>query len=449
MKLSDLELKYKEQLIEIDEWVYLRSALGTYLLNKHGNKANNISIYQKLRYIVKQFFSMFYGFKSWFKSYNYLVFTDSAERRLVNGRYIDKISDDIVRKVGKDKTLMIELPNPKHYHIDTIVTHNIVSELPFKFMEKFLVYTMFYKKNYIKEIENILEKEGITFNYKKFIKSFHANYLIYKLFLRLYKPKVIFVNCYYCRFALIYAANELKIKVVELQHGVINKEHFAYNSSLKLNQKYMPNILLSFGVNESLLKNRLIDNIFPIGSFYLEYVEKNFLFDARLLEIIKPYKYVVGVSLQDKDWERDKLFSFLFPCANANKEVLYILIPRKRDDFPELPKNMIVYNEIDCYNIILHCNVHCSLYSSCALEAPTLGIPNILIDINQIASNYYGKLLSSVHTKYITTLEEFFDALRLVVALEKSIIQEENKNIFYNNYSNNIKIFLKKMGIEK
>jgi len=174
----------------------------------------------------------------------------------------------------------------------------------------------------------------------------------------------------------------------------------------------------------------------------------NFIRDNELDKIVSEYKYTVGISLQDVEYLHKIIFTFMIECAEKNKEILYILIPRttKKFDF-NFPNNIITYDNIDCYNIILHCDVHCSLYSSCALEAPTLGIPNILVDIDKFASNIYQNILSSFHTKYVSSSDDFFKALKGLVILKKDDIKNNNQDIFRNNYEKNIIEVLKKLKI--
>lgn len=448
MKINDLEIKYKNQLSDIEEWAYIRVALGEHLLNKDKGVFHRFSYYKRVKDFFKYLWDIFYGFSFWFKKYQYLFFSDSAERREIDGTYVDKLSDDIIERLSIENSLMIELPNPKHYSRIIISTKNIVSQIPLKILARVLKKIQF-NETKLKVLNDIFYKEKISFDFIDTIKTYKASYIVYKILLKIYKPKLIFINCYYCRFGLIEAAKELGINVIEIQHGVINNEHFAYRSIIEVNQKYLPNILLSFGENETKLKDRLIKKNYPIGSFYLEHIENNFQINSNLLNIIEPYKYVVGVSLQEADWERSLILDFLIKCANSDSTVLYILIPRKRKDFlVTFPSNIIIYDRLDCYNIILHCNVHCSLYSSCALEAPSLGIPNILIDIDGFASKYYKNILSNAHTKYVTTEENFFVALKELAFLKKNFIQNKNKNIFLKNYNDNIVSFLKKLEVD-
>jgi hypothetical protein len=280
-------------------------------------------------------------------------------------------------------------------------------------------------------LEAILDREEIHFNYKKRIRKFYGSYYAYWLFLKIYKPKMIFVNCHYDRFGLMKAANTLGIQIIEVQHGVINDEHYAYRSVLALDQDYYPDMLLSFGENEVALNRKIIPEVFPIGNFYLEYIEKNFSRSVELTHRLKPYKFTIGISLQDADWERDLLLGFLTQVAAQDSNIAYVLIPRKRKDIRKnLPSNIWMYTQLDCYNIIMHCNAHCTLYSTCALEAPTLGIPNILIDLNGVASRYYGKLLSANHTKYAKDSHGFFEALDKIKKLDTISVKQFNQNLF-------------------
>jgi len=90
-----------------------------------------------------------------------------------------------------------------------------------------------------------------------------------------------------------------------------------------------------------------------------------------------------------------------------------------------------------------------TLYSSCALETPSLGIPNILVDVNNMATKYYEDLLSNYHTKIIKTIEEFDLVLNYLVKLNKNGIKQHNINVFVNNYQERIKNYFKGINVEK
>lgn len=440
ISLYELEEKYKDTLESIEEWVYLRVALGHQLKHNDKNQISEQSYkFQKLLNKIEKLKNIFYGLQNWFRKYDYICFSDSSERRLIDGIYKDKIMDDIIDRLSS-KSLLIELPNQDHYK--NVYTKYITSQSPLDLiifiLKKLFSFTAFSNEN----INNFLRKEDIEFDYRKIISLVKIETKLYKLLFFIYKPKAIFINCAYCRFGVVKAAKDLGIKVIEVQHGVITNVHFGYISTIRLNNSFLPKKLLSFGENEYKIKNLLIKKVIPIGSYYLEYLSKNFKPDKELLSKINNYKYVIGISLQDADWEYYGMLDFIEKVAKKDKDILYILIPRRRKDSIKLSDNVILYDKIDCYNIILHCHIHATLYSSCVLEAPTLGIPNILVDIDSFATKYYKNVLDNYHTKIIKNENDFIELIPKMVNLDQKIIKEKNKNIFVTNYEKRINDFI-------
>jgi hypothetical protein len=441
MNIFNFEKKYKEILENIEDWVYLRIKIGHELKNIYNQQfiKNRENKLKKIWEKIIRLKNIFYGFKNWFKKYDYIFFSDSSERRFIDNSYKDKISDDIIDRLNN--CLLIELPNPNHYknvHTKYIVSQSLLDFLIF-------IYSIFLKifisvEN--KQLDNIFKREKININYKKIILKIKVETKLYKLLFLIYKPKAIFINCAYCRFGVVKAAKDLGIKVIELQHGVINEAHYGYVSSIRLNKNYIPDILLSFGLYETTIKNFLIKYIIPIGSYYLNYIKNNFKIDKKLSLRIQKYKYVIGVSLQDQDWEYDGMLSFIKKISKKNSDILYILIPRRRRDSLPLSENVIIYDKLDCYNIIMHCNIHMSLYSSCALEAPSLGIPNILININNCAKLYYDKILDKYHTKILSFSKEVLEYIPKMATLDKEKIILKNEKVFVNNYEERINNFI-------
>jgi hypothetical protein len=439
MSVLEFEKKYKSILEKIDEWSYIRISFGFYLTsNPNINDSDSLhkeTFFGKLKKILKKsliFKNISFGFKNWFKNYDFIFFSDSNERRLIEGLYKDKIADDIIDRLP-GKTLLIELPNDSHYR--NVYSKHIVSEsilLLFSLLLKFSI-----KSSHIKELDELLEKEGIKINYQKTIKYFNSQYVIYKKLLRIYKPKIVFVNCADCRMALVKAAHELGIKVAEVQHGVINDKHYAYVSDLNLNRSYYPDILLSFGLNETKIKNLIIKRVIPIGSYYLNYIKHNFKLDKRIKRIISKYKVIIGVTLQDLDWTFEGMIDFVKSLAKQKQNYLFILIPRKWKVEKNLEEKNIIIME-NFYETIMYCNIHTTLYSTCCLEAPYLGIPNVLVDINGYASIYYKEILSPLHTKIVNNENDFFIAVEELLKLSKDEIIYNHKDFFVD-YEENIK----------
>lgn len=106
------------------------------------------------------------------------------------------------------------------------------------------------------------------------LKNVKASFKVYKQFLALKRPKLLFLEdaAYGSKLPLLLAAKSLGIPVAELQHGLINENHLAYQFGEALVEKlvpYMPNYFLSYAnywSNSVNLPSKKIE----IGNPYLE-----------------------------------------------------------------------------------------------------------------------------------------------------------------------------------
>ncbi len=442
----ELERKYKKDLERLGEWNYLRNYYRE-LFIYNNLKKNTVSGrgFTKFVNLLKEIRNVFYGFSAWFKKYKYVVFSNNERRLLKDGTFFDVRVDYLIQLLGEDETLLVETPVNGHKDKKLLPVKNIVSRRLIDVLTIF--FEKLWKKNNNIQLLNKIHKEcKISFDYSRQINRFKVQYRIYLLWFKLIRPKAIFLVCYYDKQYLIKAAHELGIQVIEIQHGIISKNHFAYFSVLKLNQVYLPDYLLSFDTN---LKNEnspefLFDKekVFPVGSFYLEYLKTNFKEDKNLKKIIENYNLVIGVSLQ---WTvENELIEFLSRVARRVQNILFILIPRKWEPQKykkiRLPSNIIFYPKLDCYQIILHCNYHCTVYSTCALEAPLLGVPNILINLNGLTERYLSYLFQKKHEScYIVKNEEEF--VNLLQYDEQFANKQEyfmGQGVYMNSYKKNL-----------
>ncbi|NTZ20257.1 hypothetical protein EXW96_22735 [Paenibacillus sp. JMULE4] len=137
-----------------------------------------------------------------------------------------------------------------------------------------------------------------------------------------------------------------------------------------------------------------------------------------------------------------------------NEEICYVLIPRNKENSYEniaLPRNVIINPCENFYEMILYADFHATVYSTCAIEAPSLGIKNIMINIDGLAKYWFGEILTnSLTTEYVNTPEEFVD---LVNSNNNLISKEENmilnETIVKLNYKDNIRKFLENVLKEK
>ena len=429
MNISNLEKKYPI-LEEIEEWNFIRNYMRSRLIIKNFSGLKRNSFFDKLKNLK----NVFFGFKNWFNTYEYLFFSDSGERKFINKKYFDKYMDDFIDKLEK-KSLLIELPNPNHYL--NSYTKYIVSEIPIN-IAGFIIKKFIRAKN-LNKLDEILKKEKLNINYKNYIIDFKAKYLVYKFLLTIYHPKKIFVNCYYCRQTLVKAAHALNIEVVEFQHGTIYN-HESYISPLNLNKNYFSDILLSLGEGEKDIKNLIIPNVIPLGSFYLNYIRKNLSKIDYFENLRKKYNTLIAFSMQDINEEiYQKIFNYLNEIAKKDKKICIFIIPRHKKDFDiKLAENIKVIKNYNCYEVVFNSDIHSTIYSSCVLESPYLGKPNILININNMSYKFFGNIFPNVYSKIVNTPNEFLISLEKLKLLNKTEIIRAHKKYIVN-YDENIK----------
>ena len=255
--IFEIEKEYKEELESLEEWNYLRNIYRSIdTQNKNTYKINKIDAIK----------SIFYGFKNWFRSYDYLVFSYSSERRLIKNKFFDIRVDSLIDIINNNNTLLIENPDILHKKKKLMHTKVLVSR---RLIDIFtIILVKLTKKNYSYNILDIFnKKDDLNLDYSSYINRFNAQYKIHKLWFKLIKPKVIYLDCFYDKQYIIKAAKELDIEIIDVQHGLIGKNHSAYFSRLNLSSFYLPDKLFSFGISEK--KNTMYNGLIKKEIFFL------------------------------------------------------------------------------------------------------------------------------------------------------------------------------------
>jgi hypothetical protein len=440
--IKKIEEKYSVEDIEVNGlkiWPHLRIYIGS-ITSINTKKEAPL-------FFIKLFFSsFFYGFTNLFKSYDYIFYSNTIERRKINGIYVDKSFDYLMSILPK--SLDIEIPLPKHFKRKEIPTKNIVSKLFFYGLETFYAKVFLHSLKIKNEqiLIDLLTEFKIDINYKHYIKRFIAQYFSTIILAKIYKPKAVFVECYYTNIGRIYAYNKLNISTIEIQHGVINNSHLAYNIYKKFDHKFFPNYLFSFGNNEKkIAKNENFyiknENVYPIGSFYIDHINSANIVYNNLKKYRISYKFIVCVTGQNH-YSEPILINFLNKVGDLNNDILFVFVPRdasfQKKDY-HLNTNIMVIPELNCYETISISDFHSTVYSTCALESASLGIPNILININGLSKINYAEILNNPLTcRIVDSPEEFIEVITTFKKIEKPKIKELNSNIIIPNYKNNI-----------
>jgi len=456
--IKEIETKYNVKSINVNSielWPFLRVAYYFAFIEKYIDKEKEISLRTKIER-VKNFF---FGFRNLFKKYEYILFSDTLERRLVDSRYIDKIAEVLVSELSnKDKTLIVmdskneSLSKYCNPWIENIISLDLFHTLCHLFL-------LIPQKNVINNeflLKEINKRYNLDVNYRLKISRFFYYVKIFGWFYKIYKPKAIFINCYYSltHQAALYTAKQMGIKVVELQHGIISKQHPAYNVFTKMDKHFFPDYLFAFGDYVKDQQNYINpENVLPVGNMYLDYIKNKYKPSEETVKMFsnfkKQYKKIVAISSQSL--LENKLIEFLKKSASLSKDILYIFVPRdlsKDYSYANFPENIIIIKNLNVYQTIKEADFHSTLCSTCALEAPALGVPNILININGLAKNYYSNLLTNRDiTKFVDTPEEFVDLILKWQPKGKKEIASLYSGFYKENHKESLKMALKKIDI--
>jgi len=442
--LESIETNYNISSIKVNNkqiWPWLRLEFMYISLDKYKSKIINRSL---SKHALGE---LFLSFPKWFSSYENLFFSSANQRALINEKMYDKSVDYIIDTLGTDKCLTIEMPYPKHFPKKQYYTKNIVS---YRVIDAFrFVLTKLSRRNVKVENKSIILKILKDYNLSlrtdlnTLVTRFNIDVSVYSFLLRIYKPKSIFINNAYGKMALVYAANKLGIKTIEVQHGIIGKQHPAYNSKIELDTDFYPSSIFLYGENDKIAieKSKIYSKtkLFVVGNFFLDESKKSFTKQAEIDDKLAKYNLRVGVTLQ-LDFELE-LIEFINKVAIKAPETAFILIPRGdySNDISKIifPENVITNVKENFYNSIQYCNIHTTIYSTCALEVPSFNIPNILYNYNDLANLYLKSTLDSNIHKIVNTIDEYINELYKMEKLGKTEL--DNSANYKSSFKENVK----------
>lgn len=258
------------------------------------------------------------------------------------------------------------------------------------FMKKikffFLIFSLKNNKQIIK-IANLFKKEfNLNNNFNTFLHNLVKNKLLgvgeSLKFLEKSKFKHLFVVNAYGNNHIIYAANKLGIKTIELQHGVINKNHLGYNFSKKINFKLysFPEKILLFGEKWKKNANFPINdkNIFSLGFPY---------FDEQMKRVtIKKNKNILILS---QITIREYLLEFIRQILIKNNQIFFTYKPHPKEDISiayaffkknDLLKNIdIACNTKNIYDLFNEHEMQIGVFSTSIYEGYACGMKTGII----------------------------------------------------------------------
>ena len=457
--LKEIEGKYPVDTILVNGeqvWPYLRVAYQFQYVSKISSQKGERPLSPNLSFLgkLKRLLNIPYGIKNWLGKYDYIAISSTNQRRPISGKYFNKLLDPVIDKLGRGKVLYIEIPAPSLYPIASIYTNKVVCcdvlELLAMIVEMFTLRRYKIKNESI--LGNINKEYDLSVDYLNVIKRFHARRIVFSLLFRMKKPKVVLLTCYYGHLqSAIKAAKDSGAKVVEFQHGSIGEEHPAYNVYAELDKSSFPDYLAAFGKKEleTFSNSRFIQPqyVYPVGSFYIEYVKTNHIPNKNLVQRLKNYKVSIVITLESTTESR--VIEFVCQAAVLDRDICYLLIPRytQEEDYSsfELPENVMIVKDENFYELMTLADFHATVYSTCAVEAPSLGVQNILINIDGLSKRFYGNILNDSRvTRFVDTPQEFVSIANGFEKLDRDTIVKLNKDLIAVNYERNIQELLRR-----
>ena len=230
--------------------------------------------------------------------------------------------------------------------------------------------------------------------------SYYWRKIVYRYLLHHLHPRVLLLQTAYMNHALVAAAKELNIKVIEFQHGIIDRYHPGYSwtgpAAFYKKQMPIPDLIFVYGDywREELSVNGFWnEELRSVGSLrldqYRSYLESN------INDENKPGFLGKKIVVTTQSLEVDRLISFLLEFVKSSIEPIEIdikLHPREsnrqpyENSFRDYPNVHIIsgHESPSTFQLLSNADYHVSIHSTCHYEALGLGKPTIILPF----SNY-------------------------------------------------------------
>lgn len=442
--IQQIEQKFPVECIRVNgfaAWPFIRVYLGDALFFDADRrvKVNEIS----KRAILS---SLMWGFFAFFGNYRRIIFSVSSQRRNMNGIMTDRF-DYLAEKLGD--CLYAESPAPKHFARKTVPTRRIMSKTWFHVAEMLKskrIKTVWENENILDEIYGFC---GVCVEHRSLAKRYFAQYQIMRHLIKRKKLTDLFLITSYTNMGYVKACREAGVRVTEFQHGVINKAHFAYNVSKNIDPMNYPDYLLTWGEFEKQVfaeENFFIDSrrVIAVGHFYLDFINSNLQPDTTLGRVLGRYTKTIAFTAQDAFEE--KVLPVIVELAMLKPEWAVVYIPRRKTaaDYTGMPENVIFAGHLNCYEVMAQTDIHVTVSSTCALEAPALGKPNVLFDFEGRAGLFYMHVLGNKkHTIFAADAAALVGIIETAKFPDAKSIQQEASDLIRPHFRKNIDEFLK------
>lgn len=379
----------------------------------------------------------------WIRKNSNIIF-GHPRRVFENNFYVDKYVDPFIDTFeNKIDFSVIEIPI-NSTHLQPIKTKNLFFSEIFIFLSiifgKFINVKL--SKNelfFIQKLQNEFKnkfnvKINLIDRLKDYLPKYKSDYIIYKYFFKIKKPKKIFIVASYGYEAMIGAAKSLKISTYELQHGSPARANLVYDYSSGIKKSNFPEFFLSFGkmwTNDIALPLNK-KNIIEIGFPYLnEKLNKNRIIikkEKMLLVIAQPYysKKLISFSIKLKEKLGNKVDVYFKPHPIELLKNTYL------DYAEKLKKNnihIIKSYKTDLYELLYNSKWVLGISSTALYEA--LAFKCKVFSLKDTTHEFILRLEKKKMINLVSSVDDFEKLMHLEV--------KNNETLFFNDKNKTIK----------
>jgi len=391
----------------------------------------------------------------WRRNYDAVLFTSGDIAKETPSGFLDKNAHWLAAKAAGDGPfLTVEFPKTRRHHAtNRCVSRERISQ-DYWSLKALLARPVAPEEcTGLDILEAIQQQYGIQLADRKNLGVLFSLVDSIEAALKRWAPKLLVVNCYYSivHQAAIMAATRLGIPSIETQHGLISPASAAYTYFHPFERNALPDHLAIWGEQSLPIfhdKNYFIDpqNIHVIGNGYIEQMANTPpSVPEWLAQRCAKYKSVVCIASQEI--LDDEVLQLTSNAARQDLESLYIFLPRRASKiYPEhwFTDNYVNASGFSFYDIVRLADLHATVYSTTALEAPALGVANILLNIGGRSKEHLGNA-NLGFTKIVETPEQLATLVRTWDLPSKEEIRAGHQQVFALNHEERIQACLDKI----
>jgi hypothetical protein len=226
------------------------------------------------------------------------------------------------------------------------------------------------------------------------------------MILKILKPKKIVLVVWYAYQPIIMAAKKLKIKTIDLQHGLIYSDHEFYNvkkiPSYFIKNNTLPNECWVYGTywKKQLLKGGWEENKVKIFGYYLNVPLKGGNNST------SPYILYTTSCNANKKEIINHINSIIDEVKKRNLKIIISPHPHEnKNNYKDILSDVIILSNKDSYELLKDCQVHISSISTLLWEGLYFEKPTYILNFN-LYKNHISILKDLIKNNFARSIKD-------------------------------------------